>query len=392
VISQRQGQTSPQLASPPQVARINFSGAKRTAAEAFIDPIRSQSADVATFTSSAIKLLNEGGHNSNLLLANEQTPQAKAQVMVDLLALAKIPAYVVQGLMLTPGKAELSVWLASYNDNEWDYYNINTGQPGLPDNVLIWQVGEQPLLTLKGATRPQLDFTISQDQVNALALAQQIGNKNQSYLMQFSLFGLPLATQEVYKILLMIPLGIFIILLLRNLVGITTLGTFMPVLIGLAFRETQLAWGITLFIAITAFGLAIRAYLEHLKLLLVPKLAIILTMVVLLMGFISIICHKLGLTHGLSVALFPMVILTMTIERMSVLWEELGGIAAVKAGVGSLVVAALAYLVMINPLATHIVFTFPGVLLVLMALMLMLGRYRGYRLTELIRFRSFKQH
>ena len=34
----------------------------------------------------------------------------------------------------------------------------------------------------------------------------------------------------------------------------------------------------------------------------------------------------------------------------------------------------------------YFVFTFPGILLVLVAFMLAMGRYRGYRLTELRRF------
>ena len=35
----------------------------------------------------------------------------------------------------------------------------------------------------------------------------------------------------------------------------------------------------------------------------------------------------------------------------------------------------------------HIFFAFPELMLVLVALMLLIGRYTGYRLTELLRFR-----
>ena len=36
----------------------------------------------------------------------------------------------------------------------------------------------------------------------------------------------------------------------------------------------------------------------------------------------------------------------------------------------------------------YFVFTFPGVLLVLAAVMVLMGHYRGYRLAELMRFRA----
>jgi len=37
----------------------------------------------------------------------------------------------------------------------------------------------------------------------------------------------------------------------------------------------------------------------------------------------------------------------------------------------------------------HLVFAFPELLLVVLAAALLLGRYKGYRLTELMRFKAF---
>ena len=160
----------------------------------------------------------------------------------------------------------------------------------------------------------------------------------------------------------------------------------MPVLIALAFRETKLFWGIILFSLLIAAGLTIRFLLERLRLLLVPRLSAVLIVVVLLMLFISLLSHRLGLETGLSVALFPMVIIAMTIERMSVVWEERGAADAIRAGLGSMFVAIVAYLAMGMKWLDHLVFTFPELLLVILALVLLAGRYTGYRLTELRRF------
>jgi hypothetical protein len=104
------------------------------------------------------------------------------------------------------------------------------------------------------------------------------------------------------------------------------------------------------------------------------------------MLFISLISHRLGLETGLSVALFPMVIIAMTIERMSVVWEERGAVDAIRAGLGSMVVAVFAYLAMEIDWLNHLIFTFPELLLVVLGLVLLAGRYTGYRLTELRRF------
>jgi hypothetical protein len=128
--------------------------------------------------------------------------------------------------------------------------------------------------------------------------------------------------------------------------------------------------------------------MERLKLLLVPRLASVLTVVVLMMAGISVVTHQLGIGAGLSVALFPMVILTMTIERMSIGWEEAGPREALQQAAGSLLAASLAYLAMTDRQLQHLVFMFPELLLIVLAAMLVLGRYTGYRLTELTRFRA----
>lgn len=80
--------------------------------------------------------------------------------------------------------------------------------------------------------------------------------------------------------------------------------------------------------------------------------------------------------------------MTMVIERMSIVWEERGPAEAIREGIGSLTVAALAYLVMSIPYLGHLVFVFPELLLVLLAASLLLGRYTGYRLLELFRFKA----
>jgi len=186
----------------------------------------------------------------------------------------------------------------------------------------------------------------------------------------------------------MLPLGALLVVFMRTFVGIQTFGTFMPILIAIAFRETQLLWGVILFTGIVFAGLLIRLYLERLRLLLIPRLAAILVIVVIIMLMISFFTSRLGLHRLLSISLFPMVILAMTIERMSITWEESGAQTALIQGLGSLIVACLGYLVMTNEHLSYLMFAFPEFLLVILGVCIWMGRYTGYRLSELMRFRE----
>ena len=86
-----------------------------------------------------------------------------------------------------------------------------------------------------------------------------------------------------------------------------------------------------------------------------------------------------------------MVILAMTIERMSITWEENGAREAILQGAGSLVVASVSYLVMNSEQLMYLMSVFPELLFVVLGISLLMGRYTGYRLLELRRFREMDQ-
>jgi hypothetical protein len=363
-----------------------------TAAQTLLDQVRDVSADIATFSKELVRRFNTSPPSEEvaLLLDGRGSPDARAQFIAQLLASRHIPARVIHGFELgdTQAQAEMRPWLQVHNGNDWITIDLRSASDGWPDNLFLWSASRQPLLQVDDNPRASVGFAVSRNLADAMAIAERRLEVQDAALVNYSLLSLPLQTQSVYRVLLMVPIGAFIMLLLRNLVGVTTFGTFMPVLIAIAFRDTGLVAGIFMFIGIVGSGLLARFYLERLRLLLVPRLTAILIVVVMLMALMSILANRLGIEVGLSVALFPMVIMAMTIERMSIAWDERGPGHAFKEGVGTLVVAALAYLVMSWERLEHIVFVFPEVLLILFAATLVLGRYSGYRLTELLRFRA----
>ena len=165
----------------------------------------------------------------------------------------------------------------------------------------------------------------------------------------------------------------------------------MPVLIAIAFMQTSLGTGIVGFILVVAAGLVVRGYLSRLNLLLVARISAVIISVIAIISLFSVLSYKLGLTEGLKVMFFPMVILAWTIERMSILWEEEGGREVMIQGGGSLITAVLAYGAMQHPLVQHLTFNFMGVQFIVLALILLLGSYTGYRLFELHRFAVLKR-
>jgi hypothetical protein len=366
----------------------------KTAVDVLVSDVRDRSADTASFTTELLRHLNDPSPDPNveLLLAAVESEADFVAIATTLLASARIPARMVRGFPLAGRQrnAELVPWLEVHDGDQWLYFNPATGEENLPDRFFVWWRGNESLVNVEGGSNVEVDFAVQENHLDAVAIAETQAAQQGEIAVDFSLYSLPIQTQAVYSVLLMIPIGALIMVIMRNVVGIDAFGTFMPVLIALAFRETKLLWGVILFTVLVALGLSIRFLLERLRLLLVPRLSAVLIVVVMLMLFISMTSHRLGMETGLSVALFPMVIIAMTIERMSVVWEERGAVDAMRAGLGSLIVAIAAYIFMGMAWLEHLIFTFPELLLVVLACVVLAGRYTGYRLTELRRFKALR--
>lgn len=359
----------------------------RSAAESLLDDVRRQSADISTFASLLVARLADPSPSQNVRHVLE-SEMPRAQLAIHLLAGARIPAREIRGIRLKDRlrEAPLDSWLAVHNDAEWIFIDPGSGTIGLPQSFFVWSWGDGELIDIDGGRRSRVDFSVLRNTHGSMEVAQARATALGSPLRWVSFLDLPISSQAVYQVLVLIPLGALMVVVLRNVVGIPTFGTFMPVLIALAFRETRLLWGLVLFSSTVAVGLLARRYLERMKLLLVPRMSAVLTIVVLTLAFTSLVSHGMGIERALSVALFPIVILTMVIERMSVVWEESGARSALQQALGTVVVAILSYMIFSNDWVQHLTFVFPELLFLVLAAMLLLGRYTGYRLSELYRF------
>ncbi|MCH9639756.1 MAG: inactive transglutaminase family protein [Betaproteobacteria bacterium] len=381
--------------APQSPMQPEFDEVFKTAAVTLLDQVRAKSANPETFTRELIKTLNSTSpsQNQRLLLNDHADAEYKTNLIVNLLALEGLSARVVRGLYLEDGRRRQSLtnFVEVHDGNQWILFDQDTGVSGKPDNFLMWQRGGQSLLDVVGGTNSRVSFSIIKNVQSTRNLVVRSSMNKQAGLIDFSIYSLPIEQQNAFKMILLLPIGALIVVIMRLIIGIRTSGTFMPILIALALIQTTLVTGIIMFLIVVSTGLFIRSYLSRLNLLFVARISAVIIVVIAIMASISIISHKLGLSQAMTVTLFPMIILAWTIERMSVLWEEDGPREVFIQGGGSLLTAIIAYLFMTNRIVEYLTFNFPELMLVNLALILILGQYTGYRLSELYRFHSLER-
>jgi hypothetical protein len=204
----------------------------------------------------------------------------------------------------------------------------------------------------------------------------------------YSLFERVGISQNLLKILLMIPLGALAVVIFRNVIGLETFGTFLPALIAAAARETGLLWGLIGFSLIILVSSLVRRLLDTVQLLHSPKMAIMLTTVVIVMLLMSVFSVHFGLFDLAHVTLFPIAILAITAERFSIIEVEQGWRKALHISLATVVVISAAYAVMDSLFLQSMILAFPELLFIIIALNLWLGKWVGMRVSEFYRFRK----
>lgn len=338
-----------------------------------------------------IKVFNQTPPDPTVVafLPLKKSPKDVAEAVRTVLALKGIPTRLAYGVKLVENKKSLSpdLMLEAYSEGKWKIYNLQTGQKGLPQNFVIFQRGGNSLLDVEGGEDSSVKFSVLKSVTSTYNLAGQRAKfSNQKTLFDYSIYSLPLAEQNTLKWLSIFPLAILVVVIMRNVIGLVTMGTFTPMLLAMSLIKTGLVPGLICFGLIITIGLIIRAVLSKLNLLLVPRISAVVIFVILIMQGFTIMGYRMHFDIGLSAVFFPIIIMAWIIERASITWEEDGPINAGKEIFWSLVVAVITYFVVNNQDIRHIMFAFNELNLVILFVVMLLGTYTGYRFTELFRF------
>ncbi|HJY83548.1 MAG TPA: 7TM domain-containing protein [Candidatus Binatia bacterium] len=188
------------------------------------------------------------------------------------------------------------------------------------------------------------------------------------------------------NLILVLPLIAFFLLIIRNVIGLETFGTFSPMLLSLAFLTTGLGWGLVVFLLIVVLGSGLRLSLQRLRLHLVSRIAILIAVVAVSMAGLTVLGATLGIGALLHASIFPMVIMANQIESFTNTQLERGTGEALRLTLSTLLVATCSYVGIENTGLKPLVLTFPEILIGVIGIELLLGRWRGFRLVEYVRF------
>jgi hypothetical protein len=313
---------------------------------------------------------------------------AKSRLLAALLRIRGIPARVMTGLALTKGTEQRAHhWVEAWVQYRWlpmcPFYH-HFGR--VPATYLVFGCSDEPVV--RGRNITDLDYAFLVERVATDDAAPAASPLRRAFAA-VSLFTLPPAERRLVEVLLLLPVAALVICVFRNLIGVSSFGTFAPALVGLAFREIRSLPGIFVFVSVLLVGWLMRRVLDYYHLLQVPRVALMLTLIMLVLVGVVVGANHFGASLTTYVSLFPLVILTGMVERFWTLETEDSTAASFRTLFWTMVISTVISLVLsLNALVQQL-FRYPETLGLVMAVQLLIGRYTGFRLTELLRFRDF---
>jgi len=335
----------------------------------------------------------EGSGTALDCLHNGGDDAGRSRLLVALCRSRKIAARVVTGIAFNPNApAAVHHWAEAYirsqdgSDGYWlpacpTYAHFGTH--GWPTDYLVVRLDDEPIA--RGPSDVRVGI-LARPHVDQPALDEPA---IKTFWRVTTFASLPPAEQHLIRFLLLLPLATVVVSIFRVLIGVRTYGVFSPALLGLIFRDLKgLPWGLGIFAGTVLVGWVFRKFLDRYNLLLIPRAAVMLTMIISFLIVVVVLAARADVHVTGYVALFPLIILTHMVERFWTVEAEDGTGASFKTLFGTMIVA-VAVAVSLSPDAiSRWLFRYPETLGLVIAVLLLLGRYTGYRITELYRFQD----
>lgn len=184
-------------------------------------------------------------------------------------------------------------------------------------------------------------------------------------------------------LLFALPLGAMIVVFVRTILGWKTFGLFTPMLLAMSFLQSGPVLGPIISIGAILVGMLCAPLLKWLQLSRVAFLGVLIGIVVTCLG-----AAAQHMEETLIASAFPVVVTALIVERWWTSWETQGPRQAIKETSLTLFVAIAIQYVIASPFLIQLGANQPLALSIGSSIiMVLLGRYRGLRLSEIVRFR-----
>ena len=333
------------------------------------------------YVSNNVRILQYGNVGSDVTLSKRRGSQLGLNnALLALLRSAHLPARLVTGVnLLDKSLSQPYYWVEVYDNEIWLPLDpVHGYMKQLPPYYVPLRKGGDTLFIVKDAKVLKTDWSI-----NTMDMPNQYQEPGRRHTLDiFNFNRLSPSNRENLGVLLLLPLGVLVTELLRQIGGIRTYGTFTPTLLALATVHVDRITALIVFSLVVIIGITIRSLLPNFDLQRTARLAIVFTLVAASMSVVTSGLIFFDPSVDGAVVLLPVVILTMLVDRIYSVSDERGLHTAMVRLFWTLVSAFFSLLVLWQLSWSVWLVSYPETHLLTLAFIILIGLYRGPKVSE----------
>lgn len=254
----------------------------------------------------------------------------------------------------------------------------------------LFSLGSRPVL----ATEVSSDLTVPKERVQRMTYIIESQEKK-------SLFGysfLREKTREAVRmgvspntvvLLFLFPLVAGLVAFSRQVIGLSGFGLLTPAILAVAFLSTGGMVGLMLLSFVVLVSVLGKMLMKKIKLPYLPKLAVLIWAISLLVMSLMVFLAGLGGENLMSVGIFPIILFILLAETFIEAQITKSFSASLSMLVETVILALVAYKLLSSHMIQEMVLVNPEISAVVILMFdLLIGRYKGLRLLEIWRFRK----
>lgn len=199
--------------------------------------------------------------------------------------------------------------------------------------------------------------------------------------------------KQTVALILMLPIAATFIAFCRQIIGIRGLGIYITLIIAFIFVAMGLKYGVIIFFVIMITATFTRFIFKKIRILYLPKMAIILTSITLVIFLMFLLGSRFNIEGFRAISIFPILMMTLVAERLVTIQIERGLKLAIIIIFETFILALFSYFIINWLWLEKVLFKWPiPILLFLVLFNIALGKWSGLRLTEYFRFKELGEY
>ncbi len=201
-------------------------------------------------------------------------------------------------------------------------------------------------------------------------------------------FSIP---KEVLEILIIIPILATLISIGRYVIGLKTLGIYAPIALAIAYKMTGLRYGLALTFLVIIASLIGYRFLSKVRMHYTTRVAANYTLLSILVitGIITFDSIPfLGLNNFNQISPVGVVLIATLSDFFIKAYIKKSLFTSMRVLLETLLISVIGWYIIRSPNIIELIFHNLWIIPLLVAVNLLLGRYRGFRLKEVLRFQT----